>query len=415
MNVLVLNCGSSSVKFQIVETDLQHIESDTDRLLARGAIERIGTLALIQFQAEGGPKVHEDAPIRDHRAAIDRILRFIVSPEAAIPGICSLSDLSAVGHRVVHGGERFKRSVLIDPAVIEGIEECIELAPLHNPANLRGIRAAKTVLGAGVPQVAVFDTAFHANMPESAFLYGIPYSLYRRHKIRRYGFHGTSHRYVAYRYRTIKGLPREEVNLITLHLGQGCSACAIRGGVSVDTSMGFTPVEGLLMGTRSGDLDPSILEYLVHKEGLDLHEISTLLNKQSGLLGVSGLTSDMRDLLAEEAENGDRRAHLAIEMFCLRARKYIGAYHAAYPGTNAIVFTGGIGENAAVVRERIAGGLGHIGLTFDKKLNRDLAPGNSGRISSDGSPLEAWVIPTNEELLIARDTVRVVAGVPRRW
>ena len=415
MNVLVLNCGSSSVKFQIVETDLDHIESDTDRLLARGAIERIGSLALIQFQAEGGPKVIEDAPIRDHRAAIDRILRFIVSPEAAIPGIHSLSDLSAVGHRVVHGGERFKRSVLIEPAVIEGIEECIELAPLHNPANLRGVRAVAAALGAGVPQVAVFDTAFHANMPESAFLYGIPYSLYRRHKIRRYGFHGTSHRYVAYRYRTIKGLPRESVNLITLHLGQGCSACAIRGGASVDTSMGFTPVEGLLMGTRSGDLDPSILEYLAHKEGMDLQEISTLLNKQSGLLGVSGLTSDMRDLLAEDAENGDRRAHLAIEMFCLRVRKYIGAYHAAYPGTNAIVFTGGIGENAAVIRERIAGELGHIGLTFDKEQNRELAPGNSGRISADGSALEAWVIPTNEELLIARDTVRVVRGVPRRW
>ena len=415
MNVLVLNCGSASVKFQIVETDLDHIESDTDRLLARGAIERIGSLALIQFQAEGGPKVIEDAPIRDHRAAIDRILRFIVSPEAAIPGIHSLSDLSAVGHRVVHGGERFKRSVLIEPAVIEGIEECIELAPLHNPANLRGVRAVAAALGAGVPQVAVFDTAFHANMPESAFLYGIPYSLYRRHKIRRYGFHGTSHRYVAYRYRTIKGLPRESVNLITLHLGQGCSACAIRGGASVDTSMGFTPVEGLLMGTRSGDLDPSILEYLAHKEGMDLQEISTLLNKQSGLLGVSGLTSDMRDLLAEDAENGDRRAHLAIEMFCLRVRKYIGAYHAAYPGTNAIVFTGGIGENAAVIRERIAGELGHIGLTFDKEQNRELAPGNSGRISADGSALEAWVIPTNEELLIARDTVRVVRGVPRRW
>jgi acetate kinase len=415
MNVLVLNCGSSSIKFQIVETDLDLIANDTDRKLAGGVIERVGSLALISFEVEGGRKAVEDVPIRDHRGAIDRILRWIVSPEAEIPGIRSLSDLHAVGHRVVHGGERFKRSVLIDGAVIAGIEECIELAPLHNPANLRGVRAAREVLGAGVPQVAVFDTAFHSEMPEASFLYGIPYSLYRRHKIRRYGFHGTSHRYVAYRYRTIRGIGREEVNLITLHLGMGCSACAIRAGASVDTSMGFTPVEGLLMGTRSGDLDPSILEYLAHKEGMDLHEIEGLLNKQSGLLGISGLTGDMRDLLAEEAENGDRRAHLAIEMFCLRAKKYVGAYHAAYPGTEAIVFTGGIGENAASIRWRIGDGLSHLGLVLDPERNRTAASGEATRIAADGSTLDAWVIPTNEELLIARDTVRVVRDAPRRW
>jgi len=415
MNVLVLNCGSSSIKFQIVETDLDLIEKDTDRRLARGVIERVGSLALISFQAEGGPKVVEDAPIRDHRSAIDRILRFIVSAEAAIPGIRSLSDLHAVGHRVVHGGERFKRSVRIDQAVIEGIEECIELAPLHNPANLRGVRAAADVLGAGIPQVAVFDTAFHSEMPETSFLYGIPYSLYRRHKIRRYGFHGTSHRYVAYRYRTIHGIPREAVNLITLHLGMGCSACAIRAGASVDTSMGFTPVEGLLMGTRSGDLDPSILEYLAHKEGMGLHEIEAMLNKQSGLLGISGLTGDMRDLLAEEAENGDRRAHLAIEMFCLRVKKYIGAYYATYPGTEALVFTGGIGENSAAIRERIGADLDHLGLVIDQERNRSVVLGEATRIAAPGSKLDAWVIPTNEELLIARDTVRVVRDAPRRW
>ena len=415
MNVLVLNCGSSSVKFQIVATDIDHIESDTDRALARGVVERIGGLALIRFQAEGGPKVVEDAPIRDHRAAVERILRWIVSPDASIPGIRSVSELHAVGHRIVHGGERFKRSVLIDRSVIEGIEECIELAPLHNPANVRGVRAAADLLGPGVPQVAVFDTAFHSEMPETSFLYGIPYSLYRRHKIRRYGFHGTSHRYVAYRYRTLKNLPREQVNLITLHLGQGCSACAIRGGASVDTSMGFTPVEGLLMGTRSGDLDPSILEYLAHKEGLALHEIEALLNKQSGLLGVSGLTGDMRDLLAEEAENGDRRARLAIEIFCLRVKKYLGAYHAAYPGMDAIVFTGGIGENSYVIRERIVDGLGHLGLSIDATRNRSLAPGGAGCVSPEGASFQTWVIPTNEELLIARDTVRVVRDAPRRW
>jgi acetate kinase len=415
VNVLVLNCGSSSVKFQIVETDIDLIAADSDRRLARGIVERVGSLALINFQAEGGVKVIEDAPIRDHRAAVDRIIRWIVSPEANIPGIRSLSDLHAVGHRVVHGGERFKRSALVDSAVIEGIEECIELAPLHNPGNLRGMRAAAELLGSGVPQVAVFDTAFHSDMSETAFLYGIPYSLYRRHKIRRYGFHGTSHRYVAYRYRVLRGIPRENVNLITLHLGQGCSACAIRGGASVDTSMGFTPVEGLLMGTRSGDLDPSILEYLAHKEGMSLSEIEMLLNKQSGLLGVSGLTGDMRDLLAEEAENNDRRAHLAIEMFCLRVKKYIGAYHAAYPGCEAIVFTGGIGENSAVIRERIGAGLSHLGIAIDPDRNRAVGPGETQLVSRDASALQAWVIPTNEELLIARDTVRVVRNAPRRW
>jgi len=415
MNVLVLNCGSSSVKFQIVETDAARIVADSDRKLARGVIERVGSLALITLQAEGGPKTIEDEPIRDHRAAVDRILRYIVSPEAAIPGIRSLADLHAVGHRVVHGGERFTRSTLIDPEVLAGIEDCIELAPLHNPANLRGVRAAADLLGPAMPQVAVFDTAFHAAMPDTSFLYGIPYSLYRRHKIRRYGFHGTSHRYVAFRYRTLRGIPREGVNLITLHLGQGCSACAIRGGVSRDTSMGFTPLEGLLMGTRSGDLDPSVLSYLAHKEGMSFDELDSVLNKQSGLLGVSGLTGDMRDLLAEEAENGDRRARLAIEIFCQRVKKYVGAYHAAYPGTEAVVFTGGIGENSAVIRERIAGGLEHIGLSLDPEGNRAVPAGGTARISQEGSAISAWVIPTDEELLIARDTVRVVSDVPRRY
>jgi acetate kinase len=414
MNVLVLNCGSSSVKFQIVDTDLDHIADGTDRRLARGVIERVGGHALITLQAEGGPRVVEDAPMRDHRAAVDRILRWVVSPEAEIPGIRSMSDLAAVGHRVVHGGERFRRSERIDETVLEGIEACIELAPLHNPANLKGIRAAGELLGPGVPQVAVFDTAFHSEMPETSYVYGLPYSLYRRYKIRRYGFHGTSHRYVAYRYRTQKSLEREQVNVITLHLGQGCSACAIRGGVSIDTSMGFTPVEGLLMGTRSGDLDPSILDFLAQKEGMGFVEIEAMLNKQSGLLGVSGLTGDMRDLLAEEADNGDRRARLAIDLFCLRIRKYVGAYWAAYGG-DALIFAGGIGENSAAIRERICRGLDRIGLKLDTGANAALTPGATGRISADGSTLEAWVIPTDEELLIARDTVRVVRDAPRRW
>jgi acetate kinase len=354
--------------------------------------------------------VVEDAPLRDHRAAVDWVLRWIVSPGSGIDAVASLSDIHAVGHRVVHGGERFRESVRIDDAVLAGIEDCVELAPLHNPANLKGIRAARALLGEGVPDVAVFDTAFHASLPEVAYLYGIPYQYYRRFKLRRYGFHGTSHRYVAHRYRQLRGIGPEQANIVTLHLGNGCSACAIRGGQSVDTSMGFTPLEGLLMGTRSGDLDPSVLEFLCEKEGISLQEATALLNRQSGLLGVSGLTGDMRDLLAEEAENGDRRARLAIDLFCQRVRKYVGAYLAVLGGAEAVVFAGGIGENAPAVRERICRGLSWFGLEFDTARNEATTGGRAGPISGEGSRLQAWVIPTDEELLIARDTVRVVRG-----
>lgn len=415
MNILVLNCGSQSVRFQIIETDLDMIARDADRRLASGHLERVGGLALVTFQAEGHPKTRLDTPLRDHRAAIDAVLRWIISPESRISHISSMADIHAVGHRVVHGGERFQVSVQIDDDVLGGIEDCMELAPLHNPANVRGIRAARELLGPGVPQVAVFDTAFHSTMPETSFLYGIPYQLYRRHKIRRYGFHGTSHRYVAYRYRQIRGIPREKVNIITVHLGNGCSACAIKAGESFDTSMGFTPLEGLLMGTRAGDIDPSIIEYLTLKEGMTLREIDTILNKQSGLLGLSGLTGDMRELLEEEAENQDRRSRLAIDIFCRRVKKYIGAYHAELGGADAVVFTGGIGENAPPIRERICSGLGVLGLTIDPAKNRNPAVTPGWEISTDESRLKAFVIPTNEELLIARDTVRVIKDAPRRW
>ena len=415
MNVLVLNCGSSTLKFQIIETDLPRMESDGDVRLARGVVERIGSLSVITLEATGKAAVVDSAPLRDHRAAIDRVLRWAVSPESGIDGIRSLRDVHAVGHRVVHGGERFQLSVRIDDAVVRGIEDCIELAPLHNPANLRGIQAVSELLGQGIPQVAVFDTAFHATMPPESYLYGIPYSYYRRHKIRRYGFHGTSHRYVAYRYRRMQGLERDRVNLITLHLGNGCSACAIRGGDSWITSMGFTPLEGLLMGTRSGDLDPSVLEFLQNKEGMSLSEIDFMLNKQSGLLGISGLTGDMRELLDEEAENGDRRARLAIEVFCRRVRRYIGAYMAESGGTDALIFTGGIGENAPVVREKICRGLEFLGLSLDPGRNATVQGGAIGAITAEGARLPAYVIPTDEELLIARDTVRVVENVPRPW
>jgi acetate kinase len=312
---------------------------------------------------------------------------------------------------VVHGGEQFRSSMLVDDAVLQGIEDNVELAPLHNPHNLRGIEATRRALGAGIPQVAVFDTAFHHTLPEHAYLYAIPYPLYRRHKIRRYGFHGTSHRSIAYRFRKITGRERSDVRIVTLHLGNGCSACAIRGGVSIDTSMGFTPLEGLVMGTRAGDLDAALLDFIAAKEGLSLSQVEAMLNSQSGLLGISGLTNDMRDLLAEANELNDRRARLAIEIFCYRARKYIGAYLASLGGADAVVFAGGVGENSAEIRARICAGLEWAGLHVDAAANNALVGGREGRFSTEGSSLEAWVVPTDEELLIARDTYRVVSGV----
>ena len=415
MNILVLNCGSSSVKFQIIQTDINLIKKNADKRLAGGVIERIGSQALITLQAEGKPKLRQAAPLRDHRATLDYILRWIISRDSHIENINSLADIHAVGHRVVHGGEKFTRSVKITDNVIEEIEDNIDLAPLHNPANLKGIIAARELLGPGVPQIAVFDTAFHSTIPETSYLYAIPYQLYRRHRVRRYGFHGTSHRFVAYRYRQIQNIKREQVNIITLHLGNGCSVCAIKNGDSLDTSMGLTPLEGLVMGTRCGDIDPSIIEFIHHKEGMSFAEIDTMLNKQSGLLGISGLTNDMRELLDEEQEKQDRRATLAINIFCMRAKKYIGAYIAEMGGADAIVFTGGIGENSPIIRERICNGLEWMGLTVDKKKNSTMINNKEGIISSQKSTLKAFVIPTNEELLIARDTVRTVKNVPRRW
>jgi acetate kinase len=415
MHVLVLNCGSSTVKFQVIETDEQRIVADTDRRLARGLVERIGGQAPIMLQAGDSPVERHAEPVRDHRAAIDLVLRWLVSSASRVDGITTLGDIHAVGHRVVHGGERFRRSVLIDQPVADGIAECIELAPLHNPANLKGLGAAIALLGEGVPQVAVFDTSYHSTMPETSYLYGLPYQLYRRHRIRRYGFHGTSHRYIAYRYRRLLNLAKEQVRIITLHLGNGCSACAIREGASFNTSMGFTPLEGLIMGTRAGDIDPSLVEYLAAKDGLTLSEVDAMLNKQSGLLGISGLTSDMRELLEEAAEHRDRRAELAIGLFCQRVKRYVGAYFAEMGGADAIVFSGGIGENAAPVRSRIGEGLEALGLTLDPERNTRMTGGAEGEISADGSRMKAYVIPTNEELLIARDTYRVVTRTPHPW
>jgi acetate kinase len=409
MHILVLNVGSSSVKFQLIDTDGQAIAAAKDRRLAGGQIERIGGEAIVSLAATDQRPTKSAVPIRDHAAAVEHIIKWLTSQESGVP-ISSVAEIEAVGHRVVHGGERFTRSTKVDDDVWRELEELIELAPLHNPHNLRGITAARAVLGPGVPQVAVFDTAFHHSLPETAFVYAVPYQLYRRYRVRRYGFHGTSHRYIAYRYRQLTEKAREATKIITLHLGNGASACAIVGGISVDTSMGFTPLEGLVMGTRSGDLDPAILDFVSAKEGLSLREVDSLLNKQSGLLGISGLTADMRELLAEEAEHGDRRARLGVDVFCYRVKKYIGAYLAAMNGADAIVFAGGIGENSPEVRARICAGLEWLGIEIDAARNGAIV-GTEGRIDREGSRVNIWVIPTDEELLIARDTWRVVTGV----
>lgn len=410
MNVLVLNAGSSTLKFQLIATDAERMARDGDERLARGIIERIGGEAVLHLETAGRSMRHTTAPVRDHHAAVETALRWLGGTEGPA-GVHGFGDIHAAGHRVVHGGEKFSQSVRIDAAVEREIEDTIELAPLHNPHNLKGVLAVREVLGDALPQVAVFDTAFHQTLPEHSYLYAIPYSLYRRYQLRRYGFHGTSHRYVAWRWRNLTGTARRDTRLVTLHLGNGCSVCAIEGGNSVDTSMGFTPLEGLVMGTRSGDLDPAILDYIAVKEGLSLNDLETLLNKQSGLLGISGLTHDMRELLAEAHEHDDRRARLAIDVFCYRARKYVGAYLAALGGAAAIVMTGGIGENAPEIRRRILQGMEWLGLTLDDDANTRMTGRAEGIISHSDSRLAAWVIPTDEELLIARDTVRLVQGL----
>jgi acetate kinase len=411
MNVLVLNSGSSTLKFQLIATDLDRIKQNTDERLCRGLVEGIGREAIITVQARNGPRQKFTASLPDISAALEYLVRWIESDRSGIAEVRSRADIHAVGHRVVHGGELFAESVVITDEVLKGIEDCIELAPLHNPNNIKGILVVREILGPQLPQVAVFDTAFHHSIPDYAYLYAVPYHLYRRYHIRRYGFHGTSHRYVAHRYRMLRQLNREQTHVITLHLGNGCSAAAIRGGNSVDTSMGMTPLEGLVMGTRSGDIDPAIVNLIATKEGLSAHEADALLNNQSGLLGISGLTNDMRVLLDELKEHDDRRVRLAIEVFCYRARKYIGAFLACMGGADAIVFTGGIGENSPQVRSRICESLEWAGLRLDEKKNQQMV-GSEGLISTDDSSLHAYVIPTDEELVIARDTVRCILGEP---
>ncbi|RKY91402.1 MAG: acetate kinase [Ignavibacteriae bacterium] len=394
MKILVLNCGSSSIKYQFIDTE-------TKTALAKGVVERIGmTGAVLSHSRYDGDKIKVVGEILDHTIAIEYVLGVMLSKNHGV--IDEKEDIEAVGHRVVHGGETFSDSVLITEDVVKVLQDNIELAPLHNPPNIKGIQAVKRILP-NTPQVAVFDTAFHVKMPPKAYLYGIPYELYKKHKIRRYGFHGTSHLYVSQIAAENLGKDISEIKIITTHLGNGCSMAAVKNGQSIDTTMGFTPLEGLLMGTRSGDIDPSLILYIMGKEGLSLSEAGTLLNKHSGLIGVSGESSDMREILAA-VKDEHKRARYAFELFCYRIKKYIGAYTAAMGGLDALVFTGGIGENAFEVREEVCSDMKYLGIELDDLKNEN----NETVISSESSKVTVMRITTNEELVIAMDTNRIV-------
>ncbi len=396
MNVLVINCGSSSLKYQL-------INADTEEVLAKGLCERIGIDGRLTYQKTGLEKETTEAAMPTHKQAIQMVLDALVNEKTG--AIASLSEVGATGHRVVHGGEKFAKSVRIDQEVLSAIEACNDLAPLHNPANLIGIHACAELMP-GVPMVAVFDTAFHQTMPKKAYLYGLPYAYYEKHAVRRYGFHGTSHSFVSAHAAAFLGLDLAHSKIIVAHLGNGASVSAVQDGKCVDTSMGLTPLEGLVMGTRSGDLDPAILEYLAKKEGLDLSGILNVLNKKSGVFGLSKeLSSDFRDLEAA-MRDGNSYAKDAIDVFCYRVAKYIGAYAAAMNGVDAIAFTAGIGENDGYVRETVVSYLGYLGITLDAAANEKR--GEDCLISTADSKVKVAVIPTNEELAICRETVALV-------
>lgn len=399
MNILVLNCGSSSVKYQLIEIE-------TRQALAKGIVDRIGMSgAVLTNTRSDGDEIKITGDILEHTTAIEYILAVLLSKNHGV--LTTKSQIHAIGHRVVHGGEAFSASVLITEDVIKRIRDNIDIAPLHNPHNLRGINACQVHLP-NVPQVAVFDTAFHQKMPPHAYLYGIPYSLYTQHKIRRYGFHGTSHLFVAQRTAELMRTEYSKLKLITCHLGNGCSMAAVDRGVSIDTSMGFTPLEGLLMGTRSGDIDPYIILYIMGKEGLNSSEANTLLNKHSGIIGISGVSSDMREIVTE-MKQGNKKAQFAFDVFCYRIKKYIGAYIAAMGGADAIVFTGGIGENSAEVRKACCDNLGYLGIELDESSNTSKEKEKA--INSPSSRVKVFVVPTNEELMIAIDTVTICNGL----
>lgn len=395
MKVLVVNCGSSSLKYQL-------IDSESEKALAVGLCERIGIDGRLNHTPAGGEKVVIEEPLPNHEVAIQSVLAALTNETYGV--IASLDEINAVGHRVVHGGEKFASSVVITEDVIKAIEECNDLAPLHNPANLIGINACKAIMP-GVPMVAVFDTAFHQTMPKTAYLYGIPYEYYDKYKLRRYGFHGTSHSYVSKRTMDIAGLDPKNSKIIVCHLGNGASVTAVKNGESVDTSMGLTPLEGLIMGTRSGDLDPAILEFIAHKEGKNIDEIMTILNKKSGVYGMSGVSSDFRDL--EKASNeGNEKATEAFQVFCYRVAKYIGAYVAAMNGVDAIAFTAGLGENDKRMRQYVCSYLGYLGISLDEEKNA--VRGKESIVSTEDSRVKVLVVPTNEELAIARETVALI-------
>lgn len=400
MKVLTLNCGSSTVKYKLIDTASRD-------LLASGKVERIGMIgATIDLERPGAPKIVREEELLDHTMAINSILRLLVEDGAKV--LDDLHDIDAIGHRVVHGGETFTGSVLITPAVVKTLKDNIQLAPLHNPPNIQGIEAAQALLPE-TPMVGVFDTAFHTTMPETAYYYPIPYQLYRKYAIRRYGFHGTSHYYVSRRACEMAGMPLEKSRIITLHLGNGASATAILNGQSVDTSMGFTPLEGLVMGTRSGDIDPAIILHIMDQEKLSLLEANNLLNKFSGLVGLSGKSSDMRDL-EDLCAKGDHQAKLAIEIYTYRIRKYLGAYAAVLGGLDLIVFTAGVGENSALIREKSVENLEFLGVRLDREKNSRIR-GQEAVVSREDSPVKILVVPTNEELVIALDTDKIVAAM----
>ena len=395
MNILVINCGSSSLKYQL-------INSETEGVLAKGLCERIGIDGMLTYQPEGGEKEKSEIAMPTHTEAINAVLAALTNEKSGV--IKSLSEVGAVGHRVVHGGEKFTSSCVINDESMKAIEECNDLAPLHNPANLIGIRACQELMP-GVPMVAVFDTAFHQTMPDVAYTYGIPYEYYEKYKVRRYGFHGTSHSYVSKRTAEIVGKPYDQMKIIVCHLGNGASISAVNCGKSVDTSMGLTPLEGLVMGTRSGDLDPAIIDFVGKKEGLSLDEMNEVLNKKSGMLGISGVSSDGRDLEAA-AETGNKRAQLALDVFDYRVIKYIGAYAAAMNGVDAIAFTAGIGENNIKMRKDVCSSLTYLGVKLDEEKNN--VRGEERIISADDSKVQVLLVPTNEELAIARETLALV-------
>lgn len=395
MIVFVINCGSSSLKYQL-------IDMKNENVMAKGLIERIGMDgSVLKHTPANANTIDISTEIPDHKVAIQLVIEALLDEKHGV--IKKMSEINAVGHRVVHGGERFTDSMLITTDVIKGIEACCEIAPLHNPPNLHGILACMELLPE-VPQVAVFDTAFHQTMPKTAFLYGLPYEMYVKYGLRRYGFHGTSHRYVAQKAAEMMGEHMSDLRIITCHLGNGASLTAIKYGKSVDTSMGYTPLEGLIMGTRSGEIDPAIIPFLMEKENMDAMQIDNFLNRRSGILGISGLSSDFRDLEAA-ANNGDERSQLAIDIFAYKVKKYIGGYVAAMGGVDAIVFTAGLGENSPFMREKICNGLEYLGTRIDPELNK--IRGKAREVSIKRARTKIFVIPTNEELVIARDTKRI--------